>query len=113
MTKESEKELELQGDQRQPVMPRHGGLNITKDVVISNIKRIINIDGLEGARREYSIVKASRKFRKKYFKRQRPGLYLILHVDQLILENAPTFINFGTYNEIQIGEINNTNLREK
>ncbi len=93
-------ELELQGDQRQPVMPWHGGLTNTTENAISFIKHIINLDGLEGAHERKHIINASRKLRKKYLKRQRSGFHVIPYV-----ESVPTTVINIFLGDVQ--EVNN------
>ena len=86
-TQTSNDELELQGDQRQPAMLTHGRLTNTSEIAISFIKRIINLDGLEGAHERKRIINASRKLRKKYLKRQRSGFYMYP-----LVESVPTTV---------------------
>ena len=106
-------ELELQGDQRQPAMLMHGRLTNTTEIAISFIKRIINLDGLEGEHERKHIINASRKLRKKYIKRRRSEFNFILHVDQMILENTGYIQHHeNAYNNDRRDEIENASVAE-
>ena len=99
-TNSNPEELEPQGDQRQPAMHEHGGLANTTEIAISFIKRIINLDGLEGAHERKRIINASRKLRKKYLKKQRSGFYMYP-----LVESVPTTVINIFLGDVQ--EVNN------
>ena len=115
----TDNELELQGDQRQPVMPRHGGLLLTTEIALTIFKSIIVTEGIKVARREYKhmcyvfsalkewsgIAQAINELLEQEAERKRK---LLSH-----LGNAPTFFNFGIYNEILTEDNNITNLEER
>ena len=111
----TENEPELQGDQRLPVMPTHGGLVITTEIAQESFRRVINLEGLSVAQlmhkqlcylfselKEWSgIAQVINELLEQEAERKRKLLSL--------LNKKPPIINYGSYYEIQAGGNNFTN----
>ena len=100
-----ENELELQGDQRQPAMYEHGRLTITTEFALTTIKRIINTEGLSVAQRVHKQFCYVFSELKEWSSIAREVNELLEQESKRLsyLDNVPTFVNYGIYNEIQAG----------
>jgi len=115
MTNVSNEELALQGDQRQPVMPWHGGLFIPIEIALSETRSIIKIEGLDEAWYLYNRLCAycSRFINWSSFSQAINELFEQeaerKHKLLSLLNKKPAIINYGPYYEIQAGGNNFTN----
>ena len=115
MITNNDNELELQGDQRQPVMPWHGGLFIPIELALSSTRSIIKIEGLDEAWYLYNRLCAyCSRFNNwssfsqainELFEQEAERKHKLLS----LLNKKPAIINYGSYYEIQAGGNNITN----
>lgn len=114
MITKTDNELELQGDQRQPAMPEQDGLEITTEEALSVFKRIIDTEGLQKAQLVHKSLCRILEGLEGWSEMSQAIIELLERESERLShsESAPTVDNFGTDNEIQIGDINNTNQGE-